>query len=81
MYSYQVVYHDCSRLAKSSGMYRKGNVDGVTASKELEALILEKSSEGYELHSITPVTGLVVASPYSMSATLGFMVAFRLKDE
>ena len=68
-------------LAMSSGMDRKGNVDGVTASKELEALILDKSSEGFELHRITPETGLVVASPYSMSATLGFMVAFRLKDK
>ncbi|MDH3650852.1 MAG: hypothetical protein OEQ53_14295 [Saprospiraceae bacterium] len=77
MYPYKVVFVENTFLKKTVGQIRKGNVDGMTTSKELEALLVEKHEEGFELKDISPVNGLVVSSPYSINTTLGFMVTFK----
>ncbi len=77
MYPYEVVYLESSILEKNSKHLRKGNLDGLSTSKELEALLIEKKKDGFELHNLTPLNGVVVASPYSINTTIGFLVTFK----
>jgi len=63
MYPYKVIYLESPILKKTSEHLRKGNMDGLTSSKELEALLIEQKKEGFELRNITPLAGTVIASP------------------
>ncbi len=82
MYSYKVEFLETS-IAKSTWKDTvRGEVDGRTTSKDLEAMLLEKDKEGYELVSVVPTTGVVkISSTVHHVMTAGFMVTFRKKDE
>ena len=77
MYPYKVVYLESSILKKTSENLKKGNLDGLSTSKELEALLIEEKNNGFDLHKLTPVNGSVTASPYTINTTIGFMVTFK----
>ncbi len=76
-HKYIVKYLDSQILSRDDEWKRKGNMDGLNTSNDLEALILEQSGKGYDLVSITPVNGIAVKSPYSINTTIGFMVTFK----
>ncbi len=77
MYPYKVKYLESSFLKKNSEWKNVGKLDGISTSKELEALIIEETDNGFELHSITPLTGNIISSPYTLNTTTGFMVTFK----
>lgn len=75
---YKVEYLESHVLEKNVEWKRKATIDGYYTSKDLEALILERAKQGYELFSIVPLTGSAVKSPYSVTTTIGFMVTFKM---
>jgi len=79
MHPYKVVYLESAITNKSIDWNRKGNIDGLSTSIELEALLIEQNKHGFELFSITPLIGTAVKSPYSANTTIGFMVTFKKK--
>ena len=78
MYPYRVLYVESTYMRRGSDWKKSGKLDGFSTSKEIEALILEQNEEGYELVSITPLAGTIIASPYSINTTTGFIVTFKL---
>ena len=77
MYPYKVEYLESHIQNKTEGWNRKGNIDGFHTSKDLEALIIERSKEGYEVFNVATVTGTAVKPPYTLVTTIGFMVTFK----
>ena len=81
MYPYKVIYLEGTFLKKRGTQIPKGQLDGLDTSKELEALIIEQSNNGFELVSVAPIIGEVFVSyPSTTSTTTGFMVTFKKKD-
>ena len=80
MYPYKVKYIESSFLKKNSEWKNVGKLDGISTSKELEALIIEETNNGFELLSITPLTGNIISSPYTLNTITGFMVTFKKSD-
>jgi len=76
MYPYKVVYLESSTLKKTSENLKKGNLDGLTTSIELEALLIEQKNNGFELQNLTPVSGSIIGSTSTINTTIGFMVTF-----
>ena len=79
MHPYKIIYLPSTISKKKTDSLQKGNIDGMVISHEMEALLIEQDKEGYDLISITPIVGTVIASPYSISTTTGFMVTFKPK--
>ena len=77
MYPYKVEYiYDSSE--KKKWYQSKNPVDAWTLSKELEALLVESHSKGYELANITPIlTHEVIHGSFAGSRTDGLIVTFR----
>ena len=80
MYPYKVLHIESSILAKSDDWLLKGNIDGYHTSKDVEALVLEQEKAGYVLFGITPLTGMAVKSPYTVTTTVGLLVTFKRKE-
>ena len=78
---YRVDYIESHILEKNTDWMRKGTVDGYFTSKEIEALLIARKKEGYELVSITPLAGIAINKPYAVNTTVGFMVTFRLQAD
>ncbi|MCB0599250.1 MAG: hypothetical protein H6557_24580 [Lewinellaceae bacterium] len=77
MYPYKVEYIYASS-EKRKWYQSKGPVDAWTLAKELEALLVESHSKGYELANITPIlTHEMVQASYPATRTDGLMVTFR----
>ena len=77
MYPYKVEYIFASS-EKKKWYQSKGPVDAWTLAKELEALLVESHSKGYELVSITPVlTHEMIHASYPATRTDGLIVTFR----
>ncbi|MEM1321821.1 MAG: hypothetical protein AAGG75_16295 [Bacteroidota bacterium] len=81
MHPYKVNFLETSFL-KPKGFNRvHGKIDGLTTSKELEAMIIEEDKLGYELHSITPMTGNNRPDlDGRMLLTSCLMITFKRKD-
>jgi len=77
MYPYKVFYLDSTLLKKTSGKLYKGHMDGLATSKNLEALIIEQSENGYELVSSDPIDGTIHAAGMGIRTVVGFMVTFK----
>lgn len=77
MYPYKVEYIYASS-ERRKWYQSKGPLDAWTLTKELEALLVESHSKGYELVSITPIlTYEKVHASYPATRTDGLMVTFR----
>ncbi|MFT4755363.1 MAG: hypothetical protein ACI85Q_002932 [Salibacteraceae bacterium] len=59
--------------SKKTMLNQVGVFEGLTTSKELEALIIEQVEKGFELHSVVAVT----TSNMGVVFTSGFMVTFK----
>lgn len=80
MHPYKVIYLDSTFVKKRA--FQRGYLDGLTTSKELEALLIEQDQNGYELVSIVPIVGNTTPIKYVMTdETVGFMVTFKRKPE
>lgn len=80
MHPYKVVYLDSTFFPKRK--FRHGYLDGLTTSKELEALLIEQEKEGYDLVSIVPIVGnLSITKHVYTDETTGFMVTLRKKPQ
>jgi hypothetical protein len=80
MHPYKVIYLDSTFVNKRKD--QPGYLDGLTTSKELEALLIEQDQNGYELFSIVPIVGNTTPIKYVMTdETVGFMVTFKRKPE
>ncbi len=80
MHPYKVIYLDSTFVTKRK--FQHGYLDGLTTSKELEALLIEQDKEGYDLFSIVPIVGNVSPAKYVITdETTGFLVTFKKKTE
>ncbi|MCO6478374.1 MAG: hypothetical protein J5I94_17220 [Phaeodactylibacter sp.] len=77
MYPYKVEYIYAAP-EKRKWYQSKNPVDAWTLAKELEALLVESHSNGYELINITPIlTHEVIQGSFAASRTDGLMVTFQ----
>lgn len=77
MYPYKVEYIYAAP-EKRKWYQSKNPVDAWTLAKELEALLVESHSNGYQLVSITPIlTHEIVHASYPATRTNGLIVTFR----
>ena len=77
MYPYKVEYIYASS-EKKNWYQSKNPVDAWTLAKELEALLVESHSKGYELVDIAPVlTHEIIQGSFAASRTDGLIVTFR----
>lgn len=79
MYPYKVFYLESTLLKKSSGKLYKGHMDGLSTSKDLEALIIEQSENGYDLVESRPIEGSISVSGVGIRTVVAFMVTFKRK--
>ena len=76
MHTHKVIYLETSTQKK--GMFKFERMDGLKTSVELEALLIEQERKGYELLSITPLTGNIGANAnYPIAFTVGLLVTFK----
>ncbi len=76
MHPYKVIFLESTFMKKKK--IRKGFLDGLTTSRELEALLVDQQKQGFEFVSMVPVTGttsITLGTVYN--ETLGFMVTFK----
>ena len=77
---YKVIYLEGAYLKKNTKRHRAGHMDGLETSNDLEALIIEQDSEGYDLFKITPIEGTVMMGMSMPTTTTGFLVTFKKKS-
>ena len=79
MKPYKVIYLEGTYLKKGGKHHVAGHLAGIDTAHDLEALIIEQDSEGYELLKVTPIHGVVTARMSMPQTTTGFMVTFKKK--
>ncbi len=80
MKPYISVFVESPRV-KSKGAFNfvYGRVNGDDMARQLQALLLEKASEGYELVSVTPLNSCPSEGGVQRTITEGLVVVFKLK--
>ncbi len=79
MNKYKVVYVESNFIKKKNplAVHNEGKIDSYTLAKELEALLLEESKDGFEVFAITPIASNVDKFGHALSITRGLMVTFK----
>ena len=79
MSSTRVKYIASTFLTKAKEWRKFGKLDGISTSKEIEALIAEQEHEGYALDTITPLGGQIYTTVAFVQTVTGFILTFQKK--
>ncbi|MEO1260895.1 MAG: hypothetical protein AAFZ15_19000 [Bacteroidota bacterium] len=75
---YKIIFIDAPIVKAKSGGITYREIDGLAFSRNIEAAILEKQSEGYEFVDMYPITSPKVKEKmHSAAITTGMMLNFK----
>lgn len=76
----QIFYLESTCLKMTSGELIKGHLDSLPTSKDLEALLIEQSENGYDLVSSSPIEGSISMSGLGIRTAVALMAKFKKGD-
>ena len=78
---YKTVFVDTPTVKKGSWGMKLDEVKGDQLARDVEATLLEKEQQGYELHEAMPVNSSVLyAGAHPATLTSGVLLIFKLKS-